>query len=219
MCIRDRGWPGQGRGNGDSLAHSVVLTQGFYLGKYEVTQEQYKKITGKNPSFFKTAKHPVVNVSWNDAVSFCQALTKKESKQGWKFVLPTEAQWEYACRAGSTTSYSWGDEINPKRANYKGSGLEKAMRVGSYQANPWGFFDMHGNVWEWCRDWIGPYPKGLTVDPVGAGSGSSRVYRGGSWDRGDDRGGNTLKSIYRGRYSPKGKMKSVGFRVALKQVD
>ena len=106
-------------------AHPVILTKGFYLGKYEVTQEQYEKVIGTNPSKFKGDKLPVETVSWDNAVAFCDVLTKRERiPRGWKFSLPTEAQWEYACRAGTTSSYSWGDKITPQFANYKNSDFE-----------------------------------------------------------------------------------------------
>ena len=95
--------------------------------------------------------------------------------------MPTEAQWEYACRAGTTTAYSWGDNITPQLANYNESGFKKTVEVGSYAANPWGFFDMHGNVWEWTADWRGAYPRNSVIDPRGPNDGSYRVYRGGSW--------------------------------------
>ena len=107
---------------------------------------------GKNPSEFKGKNLPVERVSWYEAVEFCVALNKKERKAVGKFALPTEAQWEYACRAGTTTAYSWGNNITPQLANYGGSGLKKSVEVGSYIANPWGFFDLHGNVWEWTAD-------------------------------------------------------------------
>ena len=170
------------RGDADKK-HSVILTQGFYLGKYEVTQEEYEKIMGNNPSQFKGAKLPVERVSWNDAVAFCEALTKKERvPNGWKFSLPSEAQWEYACRAGTTTNYSWGNDITPKLANYKDSTLNKTLEVGSYNPSPWGFFDMHGNVWERTADWYGAYPRSSVTDPRGPSNASDRVNRGGSWN-------------------------------------
>ena len=163
-------------------AHPVILTKGFYLGKYEVTQEQYEKVMGNNPSKFKGENLPVEKVTWDDAVAFCKALTRQEPiPRGWEFTLPTEAQWEYACRAGTTTNYSFGNGINPKLANYKGSGLKKTMAVGSYPPNSWGFYDMHGNVAELCSDWFGKYPTGTVIDPIGIASGSSRVRRGASF--------------------------------------
>jgi sulfatase modifying factor 1 len=201
------------RGDGDS-AHQVILTKGFYLGKFEVTQEQYEKVMSKNPSQFKGDKLPVEQVSWNDAVEFCDELNKKERiPRGWEFALPTEAQWEYACRAGTTTAYSWGDNVTPQLANFKGSGLNKTVEVGSYKANPWGLFDMHGNVWEWTADWHGAYPRSSVVDPRGPNDGSSRVVRGGSWDF----TGTTLRSAYRNSSGPGFRTDSVGFRVGFQQ--
>ena len=103
----------------DSPAHEVILTKGFYLSKYEVTQEEYQRVIGKNPSRFRGAQNPVEQVSWNDVMAFTKALTKSEGKRGWEFTLPTEAQWEYACRAGTRTAYSWGSQINPNLANFE----------------------------------------------------------------------------------------------------
>jgi sulfatase modifying factor 1 len=201
------------RGEGDS-AHQVILTKGFYLGKYEVTQQQYKKVMGNNRSKFTGDKLPVENVSWNDAAVFFEELNKKERiPRGWKFALPTEAQWEYACRAGTTTAYSWGNEITPQLANYKDSGLNKTVEVGSYKANPWGFFDMHGNVWEWTADWHGAYPSSSVIDPRGPNEGSDRVIRGGSWYR----TGAGLRSANRSDDNPSHRESSVGFRVGFQQ--
>ncbi len=201
------------RGEGDE-SHQVILTKGFYLGKFEVTQEQYEKVMGKNPSQFKGDKLPVEKVSWNDAVEFCDELNKKERiPRGWEFALPTEAQWEYACRAGTTTAYSWGDNITPQLANFKDSGLNKTVEVGSYSANPWGLFDMHGNVWEWTADWHGAYPSNSVIDPRGPNDGSDRVYRGGSWTN----TGATLRSAYRVNSNPSRRYYSVGFRVGFQQ--
>ena len=158
--------------------HPVVLTNGFYLGKFEVTQEVYQKVMGNNPSTFKAEKLPVHNVSWNEAINFCNRLNQRVPlPSGWKFLLPTEAQWEYVCRAGTTTEYSWGNQINPNQANYEDSGLGKPKVVGSYPSNPWGFHDMHGNVNEWCSDWYGDYPEGLSTDPIGPNNGTERVMR------------------------------------------
>jgi formylglycine-generating enzyme required for sulfatase activity len=145
-------------------------------------------------------------------MAFCKKLSEKEKGRipvGWEFTLPTEAQWEYACRAGTTTKYSWGDDINPKLANYKDSGLKKTRAVGSYRPNAWGFFDMHGNVWEWTADWYGKYPTGSVIDPIGVASGSSRVARGGSWYY----GGTRLRSAQRSNYPQSGSSNSLGFRV------
>ena len=198
----------------DEIQHQVTLTKGFYLGKYEVTQAEWERVMGNNPSRFKGADRPVENVSWSDAVEFCKKLTEMEKKagrvpQGMSYQLPTEAQWEYACRAGTSTMYSWGDDINPKLANYQDSGLSKTMAVGSYRPNPWGFHDMHGNVWEWCADWFGDYPSGSVTNPIGPASGSLRVFRGGSWYY----DGAYLRSAMRNNNSPSARGNGIGFRV------
>jgi len=205
------------RADGGYEAKQVILTKGFYLGKYEITQEQYEKIMGVNPNKLKGDKLPVENVSWNDAVAFCEALTRKERKRGWEFTLPTEAEWEYACRAGTTTAYSWGNEISPQQANYRDSGLQKTVEVGSYKPNPWGFFDMHGNIAEWCSDWRGGYASQPVVDPHGPNKGEGRILRGGNW-------GSQSQGLGSGRrtphlYYPYSRDPGRGFRVALKQVD
>ena len=161
--------------------HEVTLTKPFYMGKYEVTQEQWEVIMGENPSTKKGVKLPVTDVSWND----CQKFIKKlNAKTNGGYRLPTEAEWEYACRAGTSTAYSFGDEITPKDANYKVSKLDnsEAVAVGSYKANRFGLYDMHGNVWEWCEDWKDDYPEGAVTDPKGPGTGTSRVLRGGSFN-------------------------------------
>ena len=201
----------------DETEHNVTLTKGFYLGKYEVTQEQYEKVMGKNPSRFKGNKLPVEMVSWNDAVTFCEALTKKESKRGWEFSLPTEAQWEYACRAGTTTAYSWGDTITSGYANYNwdgeyntGADFKQTRDVGLYSANPWGFFDMHGNVKEWTADLYDNYPKSSVIDPRM----QTRVIRGGSWYT----PGAGLRSAFRGT-APGDRYNIIGFRVGFQQVE
>ena len=192
----------------------ITLTKGFYLGKYEVTQEQYEKVMGNNPSLYKGGKLPVEMVSWYDAVAFCEALNnKKKKKRGWVYSLPTEAQWEYACRAGTTTAYSWGDNITPQLANFKGSGLNKTVEVGSYRANPWGFFDMHGNVWEWTADWSGGYPRSSVIDPRGPNKGSARVYRGGSLGT----TGTFMRSAHRPSKTPSYRVNRIGFRVGFQQ--
>ena len=195
-------------------AHPVVLTKGFYLGKYEATQEEYEKVMGNNPSEFKGDKLPVEMVTWNDAVAFCEELNKKERiPRGWEFALPTEAQWEYACRAGTTMRYSWGDNITPQLANYNESGINKTVEVGSYKANPWGFFDMQGNVREWTADWHGAYPSSSVIDPRGPNKGSNRVYRGGSWGS----TGAYLRSAHRNYFYPSNRLSGIGFRVGFQQ--
>ena len=203
-----------GPGGEDSPAHPVILTKGFYLGKYEVTQEGYEKVMSKNPSKFKGDNLPVEQIRWNDAAAFCEALNKKERKRGWEFTLPTEAQWEYACRAGTTTQFNWGDNITPQYANYSDSGLQKTVEVGSYKPNRWGFYDMHGNVSEWTFDLRGPYPDSKVINPLGPKTGSVRIRRGRSWNT----DGVFVNSANRTTGRP-GRYDVVGFRVALKQVD
>lgn len=155
-------------------SHEVVLNKGFYLGRYEVTNRQYRELTGKG----RSDNFPVY-VSWKDAASFCEKLNTIEKLPfGWTFALPSEVQWEYACRAGTTTLYSWGDKFNVKLANTKESGLVRSTEVGSFSPNLWGFYDMHGNVSEWCIDQYGPYPGGK----VRHYEKDHRLRRGGSWN-------------------------------------
>ena len=180
--------------------HNVTLTKGFYLGKYEVTQAQYEAVmTGNSVGLSATPSNwpnnpnrPVEKVSWEDIQVFLTRLNSQEAGNipaGWAYVLPTEAQWEYACRAGTTTAYSWGATITSSNANYNwdggpndGADFQQTRDVGHYSANPWGFFDMHGNAWEWTADAWGAYASGAQIDPFNDGAtGSKRVYRGGSW--------------------------------------
>ncbi len=209
-----------GREN-DELLHRVTLTKDFYMGKYEVTQEQWEAVMGNNPSLFKGAKRPVEQVSWNDAQEFIKKLNAQNAvkRSGMKFRLPTEAEWEYACRAGTMTEYSWGNALNGDKANcygnypygtdVKGKYLEQTTDVGSYAPNAWGLYDMHGNVFEWCEDWYGSYSNGAVTDPKGAPSGSHRVVRGGSWI--DDAG--FCRSAHRGHGDPTGRGVNFGFRL------
>jgi formylglycine-generating enzyme required for sulfatase activity len=206
--------------------HNVSLTQGFYLGKYEVTQSQYEAvmtgITGDRnatPSnWHGNPDRPVEKVSWTDAQVFLTRLNEQQAGNlpaGWSYVLPTESQWEYACRAGTTTAYSWGDSIVGTNANYSSSGYSQTRDVGKYAANPWGFFDMQGNVWEWTADWYqAAYPIGnLVIDPISPASGSRRVKRGGSWFN----GGTNLRSAWRGNDSPGARNINIGFRVGFQK--
>ena len=177
----------------DETEHRVTLGSHYWMGETEVTQGQWEAVMGSNPSHFTgDPALPVENVSWEDAQGLIKALnTRCALPAGWKWALPSEAQWERACRGGSTTATAYGDSLSSAQANFrgdfpyggaaKGSWLEKTAPVKSYKANAYGLHDMHGNVWEWCADWYGAYPAGAATDPAGPNSGSGRVLRGGSW--------------------------------------
>jgi formylglycine-generating enzyme required for sulfatase activity len=204
---------------------STILTKGFYMGKYEVTQAQYEAVmTGNTDGLSATPSHfsnnpnrPVEWISWESVQIFLTRLNAQQSANipsGWKYVLPTEAQWEYACRAGTTTAYSWGNSITSADANY-GYNVNETTDVGSYAANPWGLFDMHGNVYEWCSDWwthippSGYDPEGPATSTIGY-----RVKRGGFWGT----SGTNLTSAKRFGDPPTFRNNNTGFRVALIQV-
>jgi len=236
------------------MQHEVRLIKGFYIGVHEVTVGQFKqfvrdekyvtsgerdgkggwgagtggaivsedgKFTWKSPGFEQTDDHPVVLVSWDDAQAFCRWVSKREQRE---YRLPTEAEWEYACRAGTTTAYSFGDDASAVKtlANaQEGPNVLKPIDgyvftapVGQFKPNAFGLYDMHGNVWEWCADWYDPkgYVAESQVDPTGPGSGSAKVQRGGSWSSAPQRLRSAARvgrdpSSYRGAY--------LGFRVAL----
>ena len=204
----------------DETLHEVTLASGYWLGKYPVTQAQWEKVMGENPIHFKGANRPVVKVSWDDVTSFCEKLTEQERKagrlpDGMAYQLPTEAEWEYACRAGTTTAYAFGDSLTEKDANFD-INVDEITDVGKYPANPWGFHDMHGNVYEWCADWFGDYPRGAVRDPVGpvgTASGSDRVARGGSWRN----SAVNARSAHRNWFGPAyGDNRDLGFRLSLR---
>jgi len=202
----------------DETQCRVTLTKGFYLGKHEVTQSQWGQVMGSNPSKFKGADRPVEEVSWNDVTLFCKKLTEIERRagrlsDGMAYQLPTEAQWEYACRAGTTTAFSFGESLTSRQANIRG-GPGETTEVGTYPANPWGFHDMHGNVWEWCADWYGDYPSGAARDPVGPAGGSCRVGRGGSWFG----AASGARCADRVRIGPAYSSSYLGFRLSLRPV-
>ena len=172
---------------------TVTLTRGFYMSKYEVTQVEYQTLMGSNPSQFTgDATRPVEMVTWYDATNYCGQLTQRERaarRIGTNSVyrLPTEAEWEYACRAGTTTRFSYADGDDPgygllgNYAWYDDNSGSTTHPVGQMLPNPWGLEDVHGNVYEWCQDWYGSYPGGSVTDPQGPATGSDRVFRGGSW--------------------------------------
>ena len=188
-----------GRDSNEGPQHQVTISS-FYMGKYEVTQKEYQEVMGTNPSYFQYENRPVEKVEWFDAVEYCNKRSQREgltpaymiSSSGnsitcdWDangYRLPTEAEWEYACRAGSTTAYNTGARISNNTGWFEDNttGRWGTQEVGQKPANAWGLYDMHGNVIEWCWDWYGAYPSGAQTDPVGAFSGSNRVRRGGSW--------------------------------------
>ncbi len=215
----------------DEPEHNVTLTQGFYLGKYEVTQAQYEAVMAGNAEGlasnpvspqFEDSNKPVVQLNYADVQVFLKYLNTKQKSvvaNGWEFTLPTEAQWEYACRAGTKTAYSWGDELSPAQANYNwdgdwDTGNDYRLRtVGNYAPNRWGFFDMHGNVSEWIRGWYRTYSEGNITDPEFADIDAEHYVRGGDWY--DDK----LRSANRGTYvtGDGDKNPFVGFRLALRK--
>jgi formylglycine-generating enzyme required for sulfatase activity len=190
--------------------HTVRISRSFYLGKYEVTQAQWEAVMGNNPSIFKgDSNRPVEKVSWDDVQEFIRRLNTKES--GARYRLPTEAEWEYAARAGSSTAYGFGDGVGQlgQYAWYDGNAGNTTHPVGQLQPNAWGLYDMHGNVWEWVQDWYGPYANGTVTDPAGPHAGSNRVYRGGGW-RDDAR---YCRSAYRNNRAPGHRIAILGFRL------
>jgi len=188
----------------DEKQHEVTLMKPFYMGKNEVTQEQWEAMGGDNSSFFKGARFPVTNVSWNG----CQEFIKKlNAKTDGGYRLPTEAEWEYACRAGTTTAYSYGDSLTKNDANIDGGSTKE---VWSYKPNAFGLYDMHGNVWEWCEDWYGDYPEETVTDPKGPETGTKRVMRGGSFYRNES----IARSSDRDHGEPSFRNYGIGFRLA-----
>ena len=201
----------------NEIQHQVTLSQGFWLADTVCTQALWKAVMGDNPAFFTdNENNPVEQVSWDDVHNFIKQLNILTS--GLDAQLPTEAQWEYACRAGTTTPFSFGETITPDQVNFdgnipyasgkKGRCREKTVAVKSLPANPWGLYEMHGNVWEWCADWYDDFFEMPIIDPIGSDTGSSRVLRGGSWSN----HGWRTRSANRGWYAPVNRDNYIGFR-------
>ncbi|MDR1920313.1 MAG: formylglycine-generating enzyme family protein [Candidatus Adiutrix sp.] len=197
----------------ETPAHRVTISKPFYLGKYEVTQSQWAAVMGDNPSRFKGQSNPVERVSWDDVQVFIKKLNQKEG--GNKYRLPTEAEWEYAARAGTTSAYSFGDDAGElgRYAWYRDNSGDTTHPVGQKEPNGWGLYDMHGNVWEWVRDWHDKnyYAASPATDPRGPSSGSFRVNRGGAWFNYTYAG--HCRSAYRYRSSPDSRHDGLGFRL------
>ena len=202
----------------DEIQHQVILTRGFWLADTTCTQALWQVVLGDNPSRFKGEGRPVETVSWDDAQRFIERLNERVPGGG--FRLPTEAEWEYACRAGTSTAFWFGDQISPEQVNYNGDypyaggskGLNRGetVEVKALPCNGWGLYQMHGNVWEWCQDWYGDYPPETVVDPTGPERGEGRVLRGGCWLS----SGGFVRSAYRGGRVPGDRNGGYGFRLA-----
>ena len=201
----------------NEIQHQVTLSQGFWLADTVCTQALWKAVMGDNPAFFtENENNPVEQVSWDDVRNFIKQLNILTS--GLDAQLPTEAQWEYACRSGTATPFSFGETITPDQVNFdgnipyasgkKGRCREKTVAVKSLPANPWGLYEMHGNVWEWCADWYDDFFEMPIIDPIGSDTGSSRVLRGGSWSN----HGWRTRSANRGWYAPVNRDNYIGFR-------
>ena len=209
------------RGNAE-VPHEVTLSQGYWIADTACTQAFWLAVWPVNPSHFQeNGRNPVENVAWHDAQRFIAELNRR--LPGLYARLPTEAEWEYACRAGTTTPFSFGKQITPEQVNYHGDypclGGEKGLYrqrtapVGSLPPNPWGLYEMHGNVWEWCADWYAEYPPEPQVDPSGPAFGRMRVLRGGTWSD----PARYARSATRSRIEPAYRPRSTGFRIVLGQ--
>jgi formylglycine-generating enzyme required for sulfatase activity len=205
--------PGEIGREAQERPHEVVITRPFHLGRFEVTRRQWRRVMGEDASHFTdTLDAPVERVTWIEAHEFLRRLEARSP--GSRFRLPTEAEWEYACRAGTTTAYGTGDALSLAQANVlssdtAGGARGRTTRVGSYAPNAWGLFDMHGNVWEWTADEHCPYPEAAVTDPRGRCGAALKVIRGGSWYFGADSARCALRYTHR----PQDRGFSLGFRV------
>ena len=192
----------------EEVQHPVIISKPFYCGVFEITQAQWKRVMGNNPSFFKDSgdKFPVEQVSWGDCQLFLQRLCQLEKVPAGTYRLLTEAEWEYACRAGTNSAFCYGDKVNVRQAVYES---KKPTPVGSFKSNAWGIYDMHGNIWEWCRDIYGNYSDKTEINPAGSSTGDYRVRRGGAWNMPLDR----CRSAYRSKTGSKYRFKTMGLRI------
>jgi formylglycine-generating enzyme required for sulfatase activity len=238
MGTREGQGPSIGAWDNEKPQHRVRITRPFYLGVYDVTQAEYQRVTGDNPSCFSatgdgkkqvsdddkekarvpdTSRFPVEQVSWREAVEFCRKLSAipGEKAAGRVYCLPTESQWEYACRAGSTTDYYYGNDmfLLDAYARYIVNAGGRTHAVGEKRANAWGLYDMHGNVMQWCQDWYGDhyYAHSPKEDPTGPTNGTQRSYRGGCFDAPPQ----NCRSASRFHYTPDARFNSLGFRVCV----
>jgi formylglycine-generating enzyme required for sulfatase activity len=205
----------------NELQHKVILTKGFWIADTACTQELWHAVMSNNPSNFKGDKLPVETVSWEDCIDFIGKVNT--SNPMLDFRLPTEAEWEYACRAGTETPFSFGENITTDQVNYYGSFSyagaeeggyrEKTVAVKSLPSNKWGLYEIHGNVREWCSDWYEDYPGETAIDPKGPGQGDGRVVRGGGWDDLAE----CVRSAWRGWFGSSFRFRSVGFRLTRSQ--
>jgi formylglycine-generating enzyme required for sulfatase activity len=199
----------------------VTITHDYWISKYEVTQREFMEVLGRNPSHFTgDSNRPVEKVTFFDASNYCSAVTRRERAAGhlpagYEYRLPTEAEWEYACRAGVTNQYSFGDDASmaDQYAWTAENSDATTHPVGLKRPNPWGLYDMHGDVWEWCLDWYEPYPPAPVTDPVGPAQSKFKVFKGGGWNQDID----YARSANRFMMSPSNGIHFVGFRLALGQ--
>jgi formylglycine-generating enzyme required for sulfatase activity len=203
---------GEADRNDDETLHEVTITMGFYIQETPVTQGQWQSLVGYNPSEFceYTDEHPVEQVTWEECVDFANRL--KSQEKGRIYRLPTEAEWEYACRAGTTGRYCFGDDeaMLDEYGWFQDNADGHTHPVASKKPNPRGLYDMHGNVWEWCRDTFGDYPEGPATDPLGALQGAYRTGRGGAWSD----PAKACRSAYRSGSAPTNSGSDMGFRLA-----
>ena len=201
----------------EGTQHKVRLTKPFYLGKYEVTQVEWQRVTGGNPGQYKGDRNPIENVTWTQCDEFTKRLNAQSPVPGSQFRLPTEAQWEYACRAGTQTRFYYGDDPDSEAlkdyAWFKMNAGGRSRPVGGKKPNAWGLYDMHGSVWEWCQDRWGVHPGGEATDPTGPEAGDDRVHRGGSWH---DPGEGCRSAARYGGDGRTYRLTRVGCRVALR---